>query len=673
MRSKLRPYQREALEWALRLAESRGGAVVNLPTGTGKTFVAVAFAEHYVKRGLRVLVLEPTRFLVEQTARRFKYEGLDASMIHSGVRERDWSRGIVVSTPESALSYLAQQYGEPVRALELAVREFSVVIVDECHHTVGRDPFAVVMQYLQDSVKLGLSALIPRSRAAEIELYIGLIRKWDFRELEGKGYKKPYMIAEVYDAPLRLEEEQLYAKLYEEWLGSGLGSYFAALAMTMLSRDGSDALLDSAARPTALAEFLKPTALESLISPIPHKLSVLERVLRDHEGNFEKALVFVNRRCTADLLAERFRELRPVKIVGGRGASDPQARRSLLEEARRPETKLIVATSAGDEGIDVPEVDLLVFWSNVSSPLRLYQRLGRALRPAPGKIKYAVFIATPGTREYDALPESLVALAREGVDALGIFNDVDSQLLGEGLVMARKVREVAALGARGVSDKELFSRLLPFGSARAYRRLARELEEGARLGALTYYYDVNDVYSEVQSWIDAGVKEVYLKLSSRYRKYAPLSDVEGVARSYSESFPDASPCIDPLRDLKVKGVSERVVQGLRLTLLRLITSSASPRDFAEAIRELSEENPLASVKWRLRVDDAVIPVDSEALHLTLIADFGPYLARNAKQVEYAMRNTAALWRLISSLAKGSEGLGYCDRLLRVLTLLDSPR
>ncbi len=667
MRTRLRPYQREALEWALRVAELHGGAVVSLPTGTGKTLVGIAFAEHYLRRGWRALVLVPTRFLVEQMAKRFRYEGFDASMIHSGVRERDWSRQVVVTTPESALSYLQQRYGGGPGAAERASREFPVVIVDECHHTVGRDPFAQVMTYLQGSVKLGLSALVPRSRAEEIERYIGPIRRWDFAELQGKGYEKPYMIAEVYEAPFRPEEEAVYAHLYRLWLEGDADSHFAALALTTLSRDGADALLDSAARPTAFASFLRSAVLGTPMPPEPHKLPALESVLSDYEGNYEKALVFVNRRCTAELIGRRFSHLNPVKIVGGREAADPRARRSLLEEARKPETRLIIATSAGDEGIDIPEVDLLVFWSHVSSPLRLYQRLGRALRPAPNRIKYAVFIVTPGTRDYDALPESLVALAQEGIDVSGIFDDVGSELLGEGLLIARKVREVArGLGVSGVAGEALLGALAQ--SARVRRRVMRELEEGARAGAVYYFYDVSEVYSQLQAEIDDGAAEVYIKLGPSSRRYVAKEEAEEAEREHPESFSSAPLCFDPLRDLRVGGAPGHVEHALRVELLRMVARGAAPGEVAAALHSLAKEAPLATVRWRLRVEAAVLPVDGREVELELLADYGPFLARNLRQVEFALRNTAALWRLVSGLASDSRGIGLCDRLLRARAL-----
>ncbi|MEM1509133.1 MAG: DEAD/DEAH box helicase [Thermofilaceae archaeon] len=671
MRSKLRPYQREALDWALRIAETRGGAVVCLPTGTGKTLVAVSFAEQYLhnlRSGEKVLVLEPTRFLVEQTAKRFRYEGFSVSMIHSGVKERDWNRSIVVATPESALSYFDHKYGGLYweKARELASKEFPIVIIDECHHTVGRDPFAVVMNLLSGSIKLGLSALVPSSRISEIEEYIGIIRKWSFNELEGKGYEKPYMIAEVYESPFRQQEEELYVRLYNLWLSGGPYSNFAALALTTLSRDGSDALLDSAAKPTAFARFLSEAVPNLDLPQEPHKFPVLQSILRDYDGNYTKALVFVNRRCTAELIAENFKHLNPVKIIGGREAADPETRRSLLEEAKKPETKLIIATSAGDEGIDVPEVDLVIFWSHVSSPLRLYQRLGRALRPAPGKVKYAVFVVTPGTRDYDALPESLVALAREGIDVSGIFDDVESPILGEGIVMARKVREISqTLGVKGLHRETLLSTLISSQWAqKAKRRIAAELDESVKMGAILYYYDVEEVYSEIQSWVESGVSELYLTLGPSHRRYLAIDEADEAVKNYPENFLDGRLCFDPFEDFRIKGANEKNVHSLVINLVKLLSSGAKATQLAEVFSTLAGECPTAIVKWRIKLSDTLFPVNGKVLRLSVTAEYGPYMVRSVKQIVLSMRNTAAIWNLITQLVNGSEGMGYCDRLLR---------
>ena len=60
-----RPYQDEAHAWAT----SHDAAVVCLPTGTGKTHVGCMWARTRLHQsGIdRILILEPSRFLVEQT------------------------------------------------------------------------------------------------------------------------------------------------------------------------------------------------------------------------------------------------------------------------------------------------------------------------------------------------------------------------------------------------------------------------------------------------------------------------------------------------------------------------------------------------------------------------------------------------------------------------------
>lgn len=60
-----REYQHDAHAWAT----SRDDAVVCLPTGTGKTLVGCMWARTRLATQSvdRILILEPSRFLVEQT------------------------------------------------------------------------------------------------------------------------------------------------------------------------------------------------------------------------------------------------------------------------------------------------------------------------------------------------------------------------------------------------------------------------------------------------------------------------------------------------------------------------------------------------------------------------------------------------------------------------------
>jgi Fanconi anemia group M protein len=58
----------------------------------------------------------------------------------------------------------------------------------------------------------------------------------------------------------------------------------------------------------------------------------------------------------------------------------------VLEEFRRGEFQVLVATSIAEEGLDIPEVDLVVFYEPIPSEIRYIQRRGRTGRNSPGMV-----------------------------------------------------------------------------------------------------------------------------------------------------------------------------------------------------------------------------------------------------------------------------------------------
>jgi superfamily II DNA or RNA helicase len=66
LRIQPRPYQSEATDWAL----TKGQAVCSLPTGIGRTLVAMLWLKSLFEQGAikNALILEPTRLLLNQTS-----------------------------------------------------------------------------------------------------------------------------------------------------------------------------------------------------------------------------------------------------------------------------------------------------------------------------------------------------------------------------------------------------------------------------------------------------------------------------------------------------------------------------------------------------------------------------------------------------------------------------
>jgi len=480
LKQKPRDYQIEAARWAL---EQRRGVVV-LPTGTGKTLVAVIWALELLRQGRarRVLFLEPTRFLVEQVARYIeRVSGERAEAVHGAVsrdeRAARWRGRIVVATPEIALAEWSR------------IGEFDAVVVDECHHTTGKDAYKEVMERLRGvTYRLGLSAYIPPSRRREIEETIGPIREWSWRDPRVAPYIPP-LIGEVYEATLNSDERRLYEAL-EELAGRVDGRLRVAVrnAQRWFVRDGALALRDSMTRRTMLAGLL--AQIRGLIEAPgvrpSHKAEPFTRILRDHEG-FSKAIVFVDRVVVAEY-ACRVAEEAGYSCVLIRGRMGRAALRDALERARSPGTKVVVSTSAGEEGIDLPEADLLIMWSITASPLRFIQRHGRILRAREerGPPKFVTYIVTLDTIDVDSFVDAMETAVKIGIDM-----PVDKEVVERLWRRTARSRVIAVLEGNPMP----FELLVQAVGAPA-ERLRRDLQRLMQHGDVVYIYTaIGKVYA----------------------------------------------------------------------------------------------------------------------------------------------------------------------------------
>jgi ERCC4-related helicase len=130
------------------------------------------------------------------------------------------------------------------------------------------------------------------------------------------------------------------------------------------------------------------------------KVDALASALEAHfaEKPGDRVLVFANIRATAEVLVDRLRERgyraalfigRAERKHGPRMSQDEQMR--TLKAFREGVYNVLVATSVGEEGLDIPECGLVVFYEPAVSGIRYIQRRGRTGRKLPGK---AVILVT---------------------------------------------------------------------------------------------------------------------------------------------------------------------------------------------------------------------------------------------------------------------------------------
>ncbi|SEW25591.1 DEAD/DEAH box helicase [Natrinema salifodinae] len=106
----------------------------------------------------------------------------------------------------------------------------------------------------------------------------------------------------------------------------------------------------------------------------------------------ERVIVFTESRDTAEALTDFLAESVDAKRFVGQGdreGSDGMTQKEqqeVLDEFRAGEFEVLVSTSVAEEGLDVPEVDLVLFYEPVPTAIRSIQRKGRTGRQSEGRV-----------------------------------------------------------------------------------------------------------------------------------------------------------------------------------------------------------------------------------------------------------------------------------------------
>lgn len=366
-----RPYQGQALA-AWRAARRRG--VVVLPTGTGKTLVAV-LAIRETRRS--ALVVVPTLDLLHQwhalLAAHFGGEAAIGAMGGGEVRPTE----ITVTTYDSAYLHL-----------DRLGNRFGLVVFDEVHHLAG-PAFQDAARMSLAPFRLGLTATPgdeedPRWTRVT-ELLGPVVYRREITEMAGE-WLSPYETRRVVVELPPVERAAYEAararfRAFVDQAGIRLGApggWGRFLEASSRSAEGREALLAwREQRRLALAA--------------PRKLEELAAILERHRD--ERLIVFTHDNETVFAVSRRF--LVPAITHRTKGPE----RRAMLAGLRDGTTPVLCTSRVLNEGVDLPAVGVAVVLSGSGTVREHVQRLGRILRPAPGKRALLYELISAGTSE----------------------------------------------------------------------------------------------------------------------------------------------------------------------------------------------------------------------------------------------------------------------------------
>jgi Fanconi anemia group M protein len=441
----IKPNSIEIREYQTNLANDvkNQNCLIVLPTGLGKTTIALQVIVDYMQNGTGgVLFLAPTRVLVNQ-----HYEFLKENLLIADIgivtgedllskRKKKWMNSVVCATPEITKNDFARNIVSP--------NQFALVVFDEAHRTIGDYAYSIIAKYFQntDTRILAMTATLPSEKEKAKEIVTRLrIKNLIERSDESPDVKSYIQKTETEWVRVDLTKEmkaiQMCIKLaleerYKELRKNGLrlsdnkslSQLLNARQYVLTQNRRSAKPLFTAIRITyalnifeahGITPFLKfcdrtkekkGAGIKDLFEIDPNftraislaknqqsdglehpKIDRLVDILHDVKS---KVLIFSSYRDSVNVIHQKLLDMNiSAEILIGKSGETGLKQKKQIETVQRFRdgvTKALIATRVGEEGLDISEVNLVIFYDNVPSSIRFIQRKGRTGRKDKGRL-----------------------------------------------------------------------------------------------------------------------------------------------------------------------------------------------------------------------------------------------------------------------------------------------
>lgn len=348
----LRDYQRDAVLNAL---ENDGGMIA-LPTGAGKTVVAMKLIETLEER---TIVFVHTQELLYQWAERLEETlGVNVGMIGDG----NWSEGEVTVATMQTLNE---------RGPDALEADYGVGVFDEAHVTSAADVFWEIGLNIDLGWRFGLSATPWRSvdgEELEIEAAIGgVAANIDAERLIDEGYlaEPNFEFIEPEDARTARSHES-YHDVVKRCLELAPNRNMAIARKASELADRGHTVLVTVNR------IAQGQLLEYALGKERDGEEVLDVVVDSDDDQDERRL--------KERTVDEMEQVGTQTVAFMQGRDSTTKRQETLQEFENGDLDVLISTVL-KEGADIPSISAIVLAEGGKSKVEKIQRIGRALRP----------------------------------------------------------------------------------------------------------------------------------------------------------------------------------------------------------------------------------------------------------------------------------------------------
>ncbi len=437
-----RKYQTEIAENVLR----KGNSLIVLPTGLGKTLIAMLIADRLRNKG-NVLFLAPTKPLVNQHVKSFAecIENADVIPITGELQKQKrkdmWNaHNIIVATPQTVASDIEH----------IDKSRFALVIFDEVHRAVGKYAYSLIAKEFRPyALLVGLTASPggKKIKIDEIKKTLGIINvesrdysdedvskyvkqmdiewivaeqdpiykkissrlkdltKWYLKMVRGYGFRVGSTRKSMISARTSILNSPIKSKYHAiKYLSAAINLDYAAEMVETQSMNAFLEYVDNlkSREGKGVKMLLKDGRFEQIIKDVKSnmrthpKMKVLASILKQNPNS--KYIIFSQYTAQIKHIHNTLeREGFKCKMfVGQRKGFTRKQQLEVIKQFREGIFNILIASSIGEEGLDIPSVDYVIFYEPIPSEIRTIQRRGRAGRAKKG---YVRILIAKGTRD----------------------------------------------------------------------------------------------------------------------------------------------------------------------------------------------------------------------------------------------------------------------------------